>query len=180
MPPGRRPKPTAQRELEGNRGHRALNKNEPKFLGSPTCPKHLNKGARAEWKRISADLSASGLLTTVDRAALGAYCAVYSRWVDAEESIAKFGLVIKSPKSGFPIANPYVGIANTSLEQMRRWAVEFGMTPSARSRIHVENPGGNGGNGDAFTDFMRGIGAMDEPEEDHEDTETEQLCDTSN
>jgi P27 family predicted phage terminase small subunit len=149
--------------------------NEPKFSGTPTCPRHLNKGARAEWKRISAELSASGLLTNVDRAALAAYCSSYARWAEAEENVQKFGTVIKSPKSGFPIQNPYVGVANTALEQMRRWAVEFGMTPSSRSRIHVENSGGSGGNEDAFTNFMRGIGGMDEAEDTHEDIEAEQL-----
>jgi phage terminase small subunit len=78
-------------------------------------------------------------------------------------------LVIKTPKSGYPIPNPYVGIANTALEQMRRWAVEFGMTPSARSRIHVEHSGGNGGGISNFEDFMRSIGAPDEPEDTHDD-----------
>jgi P27 family predicted phage terminase small subunit len=152
-----------------------MNKNEPKFSGTPTCPKHLNKGARAEWKRISAELSAAGLLTNVDRAALAAYCAAYSRWTEAEDSLAKFGLVIKTPKSGYPIPNPYVGIANTALEQMRRWAVEFGMTPSARSRIHVEHSGGNGGGADAYDNFMREIGAMHITEDIHEDIDSEQL-----
>jgi len=189
MPPGRRPTPTATKLLNGNPGHRAINRNEPKFSGIPTCPKHLNKGAKTEWRRISAELAASGLLTNVDRAALAAYCTAYSRWVEAEAKVVEWGLVIPvgqtkatekngqiiPGKPGYPIQNPYVGVANTALEQMRRWAVEFGMTPSARSRIHVDHSGGNGNSGDAFADFMKGIGAMDEPEDTHEDLEPEQL-----
>jgi P27 family predicted phage terminase small subunit len=154
MPPGRRPKPTSQRILEGNPGKRPINKNEPQFFGVPSCPKHLNKGAKAEWKRISVELTGSGLLTNNDRAALAAYCAAYSRWAEAEENIATDGMVImvgkseKTGKPGYPIQNPYVGIANTALDQMRKWSVEFGFTPSARSRIHVDHSGGgNGGNG---------------------------------
>jgi P27 family predicted phage terminase small subunit len=176
---GRRPTPTATKLLNGNPGHRALNKSEPKFTGTPTCPKHLDKEAKTEWKRVSAELIAAGLLTTVDRAALAAYCSAWSRWLNAELSIQKFGTVIKSPKSGFPIQNPFVGVANTALEQMRRWAVEFGMTPSSRSRISTTPSGGNGGNENAFENFMRGIGAMDEPEDTNEDIESEQLRDTS-
>lgn len=152
---GRRPKPTALRELEGNRGHRPLNRSEPKPSGVPKCPPHLDKVAKQEWRRISSELVALGLLTSVDRAALAGYCAAWSRWVDADSNVQKFGAVIKSPKSGFPIANPYVGIANTASDTMRKFLVEFGMTPASRSRIQVapvvtEDP---------FETFMKGLGA---------------------
>lgn len=148
---GRRPKPTKLKELAGNPGHRTLNNAEPRPGGIPACPTHLDREARAEWKRIARELTGLGLLTSVDRAALAAYCAAYSRWVKAEEQVQKFGLVIKSPKSGYPIANPYVGIANTALDQMRRFLIEFGMTPASRSRIHVDAPGEE----DPFDAFMK-------------------------
>lgn len=156
---GRRPTPTAIKQLNGNSGKRALNKNEPKFSGIPTCPKHLDKAAKTEWKRLSVELASSGLLTSVDRAALAAYCAAWSRWISAEENVQKFGAVIKSPKSGYPVQNPYVGIANTALDQMRKFLVEFGMTPASRSRINVADADDKGE--DAFETFMKGIGAMD-------------------
>jgi P27 family predicted phage terminase small subunit len=157
--PGRRPKPTALKELEGNPGKRPLNRSEPKPTGIPSCPKHLDKGARAEWKRISAELIKLGLLTSVDRAALAAYCAAYSRWAEAELSVQKYGAVIKSPKSGYPIQNPYVGIANTAMDQMRKFMVEFGLTPASRSRLQMtpDAPPGQ----DAFESFMQSIGATD-------------------
>ena len=44
---GRKPKPTAIKELEGNPGKRKLNKKEPKpDKGMPTC--HYDK-AKADW-----------------------------------------------------------------------------------------------------------------------------------
>lgn len=154
MPVGRKPKPSALRELAGNVGHRPINKNEPKFSGTPTCPRHLDDEAKKEWKRISKELTSMGLLTSVDRAALAAYCAAYSRWASAEEQIQKFGLVIKSPKSGYPVPNPYVGIANTALDLMRKFASEFGMTPASRTRLSVEPPKGSQ---DPFEAFMQQI-----------------------
>ena len=144
--------------LAGNPGHRALNRNEPKPGGVPKCPPHLDKAAKQEWKRISAELVSLGLLTEVDRAALAAYCGAWSRWVAADLSVQKFGSVIKSPKSGFPIANPYVGIANTAMDQMRKFLVEFGMTPASRSRIQVTPTIGP----DPFAEFMADLGADDE------------------
>lgn len=161
---GRRPLPTAIKQLRGNPGKRAINKREPKPTGIPTCPSHLNRDARAEWRRISAELVMLGLLTCVDRAALAAYCSAYARWAAAEKAVAKFGLVIKSPKSGFPIANPYVGIANTALDLMRKFAVEFGLTPASRTRLQVEPATGP----DAFEAFMNEIGANEPIPDDRE------------
>jgi P27 family predicted phage terminase small subunit len=133
---GRRPKPTALKVIEGNAGKRAMNHDEPKPTGIPTCPSHLSKEARKEWNRISRELMTCGLLTSVDRAALAAYCAAYARWTEGEDKVQQHGLVVKSP-SGFPIQNPYVGIANTALDQMRKFLIEFGMTPASRSRLQI-------------------------------------------
>jgi len=152
---GRRPKPTNLKTLAGNPGKRALNKSEPRPEGIPTCPSHLSKAAKAEWKRISRELITLGLLTHCDRAALAAYCAAYARWVDAETSVQKFGMVMKSPKSGYPIANPYVGIGNTAMDQMRKFIVEFGLSPASRTRLQVVPTT----TGDPFEAFMAGIGA---------------------
>ncbi len=135
--PGRRPKPTALKVLEGNPGKRTLNKLEPKPTGIPTCPAHLTKEAKKEWKRISKELIRVGLLSSVDRAALAAYCAAYSRWIDAEIGLQKSAsLIVKSP-SGQPIQNPFVGIINSATDQMRKFLTEFGMTPASRSRLQV-------------------------------------------
>jgi len=155
---GRRPKPTALKQLAGNPGKRALNSSEPRPSGIPKCPAHLDKAAKAEWKRISAELITLGLLTSVDRAALAAYCSAWSRWVTAEESLQRFGTVIKSPKSNFPIQNPFLGVSNTAVDQMRKFLIEFGMTPASRARLHVD---GACGQTDPFEAFMAGIGAAD-------------------
>jgi P27 family predicted phage terminase small subunit len=36
--------------------------------------------------------------------------------------------------------NPAVAIANEQLKTMKSYLVEFGMTPSSRSKLHVEKP----------------------------------------
>jgi len=154
MPAGRPPKPSALHALEGTRNRRK--NTEPKFSAAVTCPKHLDKAAKAEWKRISTELSAQGLLTSVDRAALAAYCACYSRWADAELNIQKFGVVIKSPKSGYPINSPYVSIANTALALMHKFATEFGFSPASRTKVNVTDAPTSG---DPFAEFMSSLGA---------------------
>jgi P27 family predicted phage terminase small subunit len=121
-------------------------------------------------------LSASGLLTSGDRAALAAYCSAWSRWVTAEERIQISGLVIIASKSGYPIPNPFVGIANTALDQMRKFLIEFGMTPASRSRINLIED--TTPKGDAFQAFMSSIGASD-LDVTHDDTDP-QLRSASN
>ena len=39
--------------------------------------------------------------------------------VDAEEHLARFGTVIKSP-SGYPIQSPYLSIANRAIKQIAK------------------------------------------------------------
>ena len=139
---GRRPKPTHLRVLEGNPGHRRINKDEPKptpRVRVPAPPKHLGKEGRAEWRRVGKDLVALGLLTSIDRPALAAYCQAWQRWVGAEEQIEQEGTTQTSP-NGYLMQSAYVGIANRAMDQMRKFLIEFGMTPAARSRITVTPP----------------------------------------
>lgn len=144
---GRRPKPSRIKEIEGNPGKRPLNRQEPKPEPEiPECPAHLDDEAKAEWNRIAPELLALGILARVDRAALAAYCRCWSLWVEAENQLRKFGAVIRTSK-GYPIQNPYLGIANTAIDQMRKFLTEFGMTPSSRTRVR-----GEGGNGAAEED----------------------------
>ena len=43
--------------------------------------------------------------------------------------------VIVKTKSGNLIQNPLVGVANKAMADMVRYAAEFGLTPSARTRV---------------------------------------------
>lgn len=133
---GRKPKPTALKRLDGNPGKRPINVREPKPAGGgkPTCPSHLSPTAKSEWKRISGTLHDMGLLTTVDRAALAAYCQAYGRWVDAERKLAETPPLIKTP-SGYVQQSPWLSVANKQMELMGRFMAELGITPASRSRI---------------------------------------------
>ncbi len=42
----------------------------------PGCPKHLLPEARKEWRRIGLELQKLGLISKLDRTALGMYCQV--------------------------------------------------------------------------------------------------------
>lgn len=137
---GRKPIPTALKELAGNPGKRALNKQEPKpESGIPTCPEHLTGPARTEWKRITAELLKLQLISQVDRAALTAYCMAWGDVVKATGKLKKEGEVIVSDKGGM-YQNPWVAIRNSALERLIKTSAEFGMTPSSRTRVRIDQP----------------------------------------
>ena len=132
---GRKPKPTAVKKLEGNPGKRKLNDKEPMPVkGMPTCPAWLMPEAQTEWKRLAKILSEMGVLTEVDRTAFAAYCQSYARWKEAQEHINSEGATYET-ENGMQRPNPYVAICNTEQRLMMSAASEFGLTPSARSRI---------------------------------------------
>lgn len=87
---GRKPKPTAMKELEGNPGKHPLNTSEPKpNKKAPACPKWLEPEAKKEWRRLAKQMEAIGILTEVDMAAFAGYCQAYARWKEAEEFITQ-------------------------------------------------------------------------------------------
>ncbi len=142
---GPRPKPTALRVLEGNKGKRALPQSEPvPPPDMPSCPDYLNNYARGEWNRIAESLYLMGTLAKIDQTMLAAYCIAYSRWRHAEEDLERMAqtdatthaAVIRT-KQGNLIQNPMVGVANTARREMQRLAAEFGLSPSARTQIEA-------------------------------------------
>ena len=146
---GRKPKPTAVKVLEGNPGKRKLNMNEPvpRACSLPKCPDWLEDEAKAEWDRIAKNLHELGLLTDLDVQAFASYCQAYARWKENEEFITQHGSIVKT-NSGYWQQVPQVAMAHQNQKIMMQAAAEFGLTPSARSRIIA------GENGNKETDEM--------------------------
>lgn len=153
---GRKPTPTAIKELEGNPGKRPLNENEPRpTKKAPACPKWLEPEAKKEWRRLAKQMETIGILTEVDMAAFASYCQAYARWKEAEEFLTQHGTIVKTP-SGYWQMVPQVSIAQTYNKIMTKIATEFGLTPSSRSRIITGE--GERDAGDPMEDLLGGDG----------------------
>jgi P27 family predicted phage terminase small subunit len=126
---GRKPKPAGM-------STRRPQREEGPVARLPACPPHLEGEARKEWRRTGRMLLECGLVTKIDGAALAVLCQAWARWVEAEQNLSRFGVVIKSP-NGFPIQSPYLAIANQAMGQVTKLLVEFGMSPSSRTRVSV-------------------------------------------
>ena len=136
---GKRPLPTALKQLEGDRGHgrRPMNKNEPTPpQNSVKCPTWLLPEAKREWRRLASSLIAMGVLTDHDLEAFAGYCQAYARWREAEEFLAQHGTIFRTP-SGYVQQMPQVSISMQNLKIMQSFCTEFGLTPSSRARIYA-------------------------------------------
>ena len=148
---GRKPKPTAQKQLEGNPGGRPLNKAEPKLPAEQAAdvPTEIadNPVALAEWNRLAPMLTLAGVLTEADRGTLLSACQQWALYLEARSKITN---LVVTTKSGHPMPNPYLSVANKALAHCIKLWAELGMTPSSRSRVTAVKQIGAG---DPFAEF---------------------------
>ena len=119
---GRKPKPTAVKQLEGNPGKRQLNANEPKPAArAPSCPKWLEDDAKKEWRRLAKQMEQLGILTEVDMAAFAGYCQAYARWKEAEEFINKNSIKKRNIISKRRIIEDNISLINNDKVHIPAW-----------------------------------------------------------
>lgn len=143
---GPRPTPTKLLQLRGSKlaTKDRLAKEAQGPEGLPEKPEWLDELAGRAWDYLVPLLQQMGVLTRIDGHALSRYCKLWSRWREAEAFIAKHGLMYPlkddagQPKCFQPW--PQVSIANKLAQQLTRLEQEFGMTPSARSRLTLATP----------------------------------------
>jgi P27 family predicted phage terminase small subunit len=135
--PGRKPKPTVDKVLAGVRADR-VNRSEPRpSRSTPECPDHLDAAGREAWARIVPKLDALGVLTEMDGEALALYCGAYSRWRKATEEIRTGGVTTFTGQGSLK-SNPAVAVASQCERLMAAILIEFGLTPSSRSRVKTD------------------------------------------
>lgn len=143
---GSRPTPTRILEL---RGSKLVNKDRRKREvqgpdGLPGKPKWLDDMGQKAWDFLVPLLQQMGVVTRIEANALSRYCHLWSRWREAESFIVKHGLMypLKDEAGQLKCFQPWpqVSIANKLTQQLTRLEQEFGMTPSARSRLMLATP----------------------------------------
>jgi P27 family predicted phage terminase small subunit len=100
----------------------------------PKPPPWLSKDGCAEWRRVTPDLVARGILTDTDLASLAAYCAAIAGVCETARLIKRQGRMVGKR------AHPAVRMQLQYLESARRYAAELGLTPVARQRAGGDKP----------------------------------------
>jgi P27 family predicted phage terminase small subunit len=133
---GRRPKPTAQKQLAGNPGKRALNKSEPQFtqITHVDPPEWMEPLAVQMWETVVPELLAQRIVCITDLHNVEAFCTAYANWRAAQEMVVQHGPVVTSAM-GSPIKNPALTAAKEAMAQMVTFGALLGLDPSSRSRL---------------------------------------------
>lgn len=136
MPPGRPPKPTALKVIQGNPGKRALKKNAPApdaLAKVPDPPGWFGPIAASIWRQAAPWLVQSKILTDTDLHNLEVFAMAYQRWREAQEDITKNGIVVMGAKQ--EIKNPACTVANEAARQISTFGAALGLDPAARARL---------------------------------------------
>lgn len=135
MTKGRKPLPTSIKKLRGNPGKRPLNKLEPRLGQVTGMPRgRLSAGAKRFWRKFAPGLDQAGVLTNADLPAFEMMAHHFDLAIQARKILEDKGLVTMGPKGGL-VKHPAAQIFRDNSIALLRYAAEFGMTPSARSRI---------------------------------------------
>lgn len=134
--------PTHLRVVRGTRPDR-INKNEPKPKKTkPRCPAWLSDEAKVVWRRTVKQLELMELLFEADQDIIVAYSNAVVNYQRATELVDRSGVLIKGRRDGV-VTNPAVRVQRDAAQLIRQLAGELGLTPSSRTRLSVENDGGN-------------------------------------
>jgi len=146
---GRKPKPTALKRLHGAQKCR-INQHEPKPNGGiGTPPDWLDEISKEYWRSITSTMGRS--LTAADRGPLEVLCKSYSRWRQLENELEAKGMTYypngvreiviggTTKLVGESRKRPQASLANEYYGQYCSLCAEFGLTPSARTRIITGN-----------------------------------------
>lgn len=142
---GRRPLPDEIKKMRGT--YREPTVPQPPVHFPVTPPEDVvppqwiadNPHALAEWERVVPLLNEVKVLTDPDLFALASYCSSCAVAVDAQEALNRDGLMLVDDV-GAAYPHPMIKVAREARQQALRYAVEFGLTPAARSRIVGQQP----------------------------------------
>jgi P27 family predicted phage terminase small subunit len=100
----------------------------------PDCPPVLKRESKRMWVRLCAELDAMGLLYGCDWAMLTALCEAWGELIETTKELDRTGKTITTP-TGYVSMHPLVAIKNAAAERVVKISREFGLSPSARTRV---------------------------------------------
>ena len=147
---GPAPAPTALKLVKGVQKHNPdrVNRNEPQpGDGEVAPPAWLTAEARALWDQLAADLERKGVLKAWDCEEFAVWCDAAARRREAAAALEIGRSVVEEPivnKAGEVVGyrlvrNPWTLVLKDSTDTLLRFGARFGLTPSDRSQLKVDD-----------------------------------------
>ena len=134
---GPAPMPTPLKLLRGETRSSRLNRDAPKPRGDkPVMPSDMTDAAKRVWRRQMAGMGELGVLTSVDRDSLRAYCEAVSRYETAASLLEQSGPLVRGARQGELVKNPLHQVVRDNAMLIRLFARDLGFVPSAREGLH--------------------------------------------
>lgn len=141
--PGALPKPMTSKILAGLPGNRGVVSGSSYPKSTPAAPEWLSAYASEEWAVIVPELEAAGVLSSVDRSTIAAYCEAVATLRRATEEIVEYGhFVTRDSKHTGPrrVPNPAVAVQSEATAKLMALSREFGLGPVSRRRVTPNVP----------------------------------------
>lgn len=139
--PGPARKPTALTVIDGNRGKRATNKQEPdpEYLaaGDLAPPAWLPKDAKKVWNEVVPALQKARLVAVIDIEYLAHGCAAAALCRKATKKVHASATVAGQEGKGDSLS-PWLIVQSMSFKQVHAVFPQFGIGPAARTRIALQ------------------------------------------
>jgi P27 family predicted phage terminase small subunit len=128
------------KEARGNPGKKALTPKEERptlsvLFELPPAPAYLGTYGIKEWERTGPLLVAAKMLTESDLPAFQAYCMNIDLMIESRLDIQLNGMQVMGHRGW--VRNPAIAAFGQASTAIRGFVSEFGLSPSARSRIRI-------------------------------------------
>ena len=144
MGKGRPPKPTRLKRLAGTDQPCRVNENEMQvslLANIPSPPIPLNEFGLKEYEIVCNELHSKRMLHLVDLSLVTAYANEMGLYIEMEEKLKKVGRIDEFFNEDGNLTKRQTKveqrIANDALAKALKIACQFGLTPSARTRINA-------------------------------------------
>ncbi len=137
---GPAPMPTKLKLLHGETRKSRINHSEPEpRQKAPARPRGMSREALTVWDRVMRE-QAPGVILAADTDALRVYCESVVRYLHESRAlnnqIARGFSLVPGARGGL-VKNPLFQVVRDLADQVRQYARELGLTPSARTGLHL-------------------------------------------
>jgi P27 family predicted phage terminase small subunit len=137
---GRKPAPAAAASnvVAGPGADRGVELPEPDWMMAWPGEEWATRSAELAsefWEKVRFHMERAGTLGPENASALEILAINYARWRLAEAHVLAHGPVVAAPRTGVPMQNPYLSIANAAAEKVMKLEAELGLPPSMRARV---------------------------------------------